>query len=206
MELGADSRLYASNIAVDNTTPARIFGQIGFANFPPMPTDDLFTVPYQTTTNLPVLYNDQDKDSPFTIDLAFSVIAPGTPTINATSTGIDYTPYEGFYGLGKVMYRVTDGIATNFANATVTIFGPPLATDSVIIPVGSSSPGCESSLKCYTPSSIIVPVGTQVTWRNIDVPAHTITSGDPGRGPNGFFDSGLIFSESSFLRYVALRS
>jgi plastocyanin len=44
----------------------------------------------------------------------------------------------------------------------------------------------------FTPSSITVPVGTKVTWRNNDTVAHTVTS------DNGLFDSGNIGASGSY--------
>ncbi len=50
----------------------------------------------------------------------------------------------------------------------------------------------------YNPKSIMVHVGTKVTWTNNDsgIP-HTVTSGTPG-APSGTFDSGTLNSGNNF--------
>ena len=73
---------------------------------------------------------------------------------------------------------------------------PPVAV--VVIPPGSSVPGCETTNECNIPENVTVDVGGEVTWLNNDTAAHTTTSGTPGDGPNGMFDSGLFFPGNSF--------
>ena len=69
----------------------------------------------------------------------------------------------------------------------------------VVIPKGTSVPGCEDSNSCFTPYKIYVGQGSSVTWFNADNAAHTVTS---GRGiPDGDFDSSLIMSGTSFSNY-----
>ena len=71
-------------------------------------------------------------------------------------------------------------------------------TISVTISPGSSSPGCETSNECYSPSSTTISVMDTVEWKNTDTAAHTVTSGSPTDGPSGTFDSSLITAGSSF--------
>ncbi|CAD6368405.1 cupredoxin domain containing protein [metagenome] len=40
--------------------------------------------------------------------------------------------------------------------------------------------------------------GEKVRWHNADTAAHTITSGTPQNGPNGYFDSSLFMSKQDF--------
>ena len=68
----------------------------------------------------------------------------------------------------------------------------------VIIPAGTSVPGCEEFDKCYDPPSLIIFKGGEVIWRNDDSTAHTVTSGDIINGPDGKFESGLIKSDETF--------
>lgn len=68
----------------------------------------------------------------------------------------------------------------------------------VRIPNGGSVPGCEKSLDCFLPSSLAIDKGTTVIWSNDDSAAHTVTAGNPHDGPNGNFDSGLVFAGKSF--------
>jgi len=61
---------------------------------------------------------------------------------------------------------------------------------------GSSVPTFEG--KAMSPTSLKVPVGTEVEFVNEDTAAHTITSGTPKEGPSGIFDSSLIMSKATF--------
>lgn len=51
----------------------------------------------------------------------------------------------------------------------------------------------------FTPSTVTIDVGGEIVWINDDVLPHTVTSGsqDSG-GPDGVFDSGLLYPESTF--------
>ena len=71
-------------------------------------------------------------------------------------------------------------------------------TVSVTIPAGTSSPGCETTKACFTPSSVTINSGDTVEWTNTDTAAHTVTSGTPADGPSGVFDSSLIMGKASF--------
>jgi plastocyanin len=73
----------------------------------------------------------------------------------------------------------------------------PTIQNTVSIPQGSSSPGCETTDECYLPSTLTVPVGTTVTWTNDDSAAHTVTSGKDST-PDGFFDSSLFLAGKTF--------
>jgi len=64
---------------------------------------------------------------------------------------------------------------------------------------GSGSPGCESTEDgCYLPSTLVKEIGLSVIWANNDTSPHTVTSGSPGDGPSGYFDSGLMMGDDSF--------
>ncbi len=69
---------------------------------------------------------------------------------------------------------------------------------NIVIPSGTGSPGCENSNSCYEPRTFIAGKGSTITWFNADSAAHTVTSGTPGKGPDGEFDSSLFMSGSSF--------
>jgi plastocyanin len=69
--------------------------------------------------------------------------------------------------------------------------------NTVSIPQGSSSPGCETTNECFLPSTLTVPAGTTVTWTNDDSAAHTVTSGQDAT-PDGFFDSSLFLAGKTF--------
>ena len=63
---------------------------------------------------------------------------------------------------------------------------------------GSGSPGCEKTNECYSPYTAYVDVGETVIFSNPDNAAHTFTSGHPGDGPTGLFDTGLMMAGNSF--------
>lgn len=68
----------------------------------------------------------------------------------------------------------------------------------VINPPGSSIKGCEVTDECFIPSVVTVEVGGEVTWRNDDTAAHTVTSGSIDDGPDGVFDSSLFLAGTEF--------
>ena len=72
-----------------------------------------------------------------------------------------------------------------FADATVT--NAP----------GSSTPGCEETDECFIPHTVTIGVGETVTWDNTDQAAHTATSGSASDGPDGVFDTSVIFAGQS---------
>ena len=65
-------------------------------------------------------------------------------------------------------------------------------TNSININEGTVSPKCADNYSCYDTFAAQVDVGEKVTWQNLDTFPHTVTSGTPGDGPDGLFDSGLI--------------
>ena len=75
---------------------------------------------------------------------------------------------------------------------------PQTMSETVIIPAGVGTPGCEETSECYLPSSLTVGTGTTVIWENVDNAAHLATSGTPDGGPDGIFDSGMIMAGGTF--------
>ncbi len=69
---------------------------------------------------------------------------------------------------------------------------------NVIMSPGSGAPGCENTNSCYSPATFSAGKGSTVTWFNADSAAHTVTSGTPGNGPSGRFDSSLLMVGGSF--------
>ena len=65
----------------------------------------------------------------------------------------------------------------------------------VEIPSGASDP---SNSQFFVPAHLEIHVGDKVRWENNDFTAHTITSGEPSVGPDGLFDSTLIYPSKSF--------
>ena len=72
------------------------------------------------------------------------------------------------------------------------------AEQTVRIPVGAASPSCADDDSCYVPSKIQINEGYEVKWINDDSTVHTVTSGTPSSGHDGFFDSGMIRSHEKF--------
>ena len=62
----------------------------------------------------------------------------------------------------------------------------------VKIPELPSVEGCEKSNNCFNPNPVFIDYGDTITWKNIDGDAHTLTSGSPIDGGDGFFDSGHV--------------
>ena len=61
---------------------------------------------------------------------------------------------------------------------------------------GSSTPGCEPD--CFIPSTLNVMPWDIVRFVNNDGAAHTTTSGTPSDGPDGWWDSSLMYSGDYF--------
>ena len=72
------------------------------------------------------------------------------------------------------------------------------ASWEIILPEGTSVPGCEEANNCYVPAIRTIGQGDTVTWWNDDTAAHTVTSGTPEDGPDGFFDSSLFMAGEGF--------
>jgi plastocyanin len=83
---------------------------------------------------------------------------------------------------------------------TPTVTEPTETTPSevqVSIPVGASTPGCETSNECFIPNAVSIVAGSTVVWSNDDTAAHTVTSGKDVT-PDGVFDSGLFMAGKTF--------
>ena len=68
----------------------------------------------------------------------------------------------------------------------------------IAITKDSSDESCRDTHDCYDPRNIKAGPGSTLTWKNQDSTEHTVTSGHPNQGPDGFFDSGLISSGDKF--------
>ena len=69
------------------------------------------------------------------------------------------------------------------------------SSQSISIIPGSGNPDNDLF---YDPSPAKVAVGSTVTWTNDDSLPHTVTSGNPEKGPSGMFDSGIMNAGKSF--------
>ena len=68
----------------------------------------------------------------------------------------------------------------------------------ISIPKDTAAPGCEENNSCYLPETTSVKKGSEIIWENKDIAAHTVTSGTAVSGPNGLFDSGLIYPGDTY--------
>ena len=69
------------------------------------------------------------------------------------------------------------------------------SSQSISIVPGSGSPGSDLF---FDPSPAKVVVGSTITWTNDDTLPHTVTSGNPEKGPSSTFDSGIMSAGDSF--------
>jgi uncharacterized protein YjbI with pentapeptide repeats/plastocyanin len=112
---------------------------------------------------------------------------PGDTFVPDTSVPADsiFTEIDGeyFYDVDGELLPVADGELVQV----------------IMFTEGSGSPGCESTEDgCYLPSTLVKEIGLSVIWANNDTSPHTVTSGSPGDGPSGYFDSGLMMGDDSF--------
>ena len=69
-------------------------------------------------------------------------------------------------------------------------------TAEIVMDQGAGNSDCNKTDTCYTPSSLMIKRGTDVTLKNNDALPHTVTSGTIYTGPNGIFNSDLMRSNS----------
>ena len=92
--------------------------------------------------------------------------------------------------------KSTEPIQLSDYIATLVVSDVPDRT--IIIPSVTGKAGCEEKKICYFPNSITIAQNTEVTWKNMDSQAHTVTSGNIKDGPDNVFSSGLILSGETF--------
>jgi plastocyanin len=82
----------------------------------------------------------------------------------------------------------------------IILFTPQVFADTSFVSAvpGSSVPGCEENLSCYSPFQTKISIGDSVVWTNDDNAAHTVTSGTASVGASGIFDSSLFMAGESF--------
>jgi predicted secreted protein with PEFG-CTERM motif len=97
-----------------------------------------------------------------------------------------------------VLFAIVAGIGAITPAAFADHAEVSVATGSVPL----STPGCEETGECYTPSTATVDVGGVVTMTNTDAAGiHTYTSGTVDGftpSPDGTFDSGILNADQSF--------
>lgn len=75
---------------------------------------------------------------------------------------------------------------------------PLLMKATVLLPFGTSIPGCDMRTGCFVPSHLTVSRGATVSWINEDSGTHTVTSGTVKSGPTDMFDTGLFLGGETF--------
>ena len=94
---------------------------------------------------------------------------------------------------GKItIFTPTVEVDTNIQLKFEELLNPDSTIENASIVEGAGDPECGKNYSCYAPFAIGVGVGEEVIWRNNDRFPHTVTSGSPTDGPDGFFDSGLM--------------
>ncbi|MFM9875759.1 MAG: plastocyanin/azurin family copper-binding protein [Nitrosarchaeum sp.] len=73
---------------------------------------------------------------------------------------------------------------------------PTTGAVTVEIAKGSGS-NTKCADKCYISNTVQVKVGSTVTWKNVDLMAHTVSSGKDATH-DGIFDSGMLMKDGSF--------
>jgi len=137
---GSDSFTYQvsdfSGLGDGNTDTATVTVTITAVADPPNAVDDAATTNEDTVVFVPVLANDVDPDSGFTLTAATQG-SKGATTIQGDGT-IRYTPNANANGADSFTYTVSDGSATDTATVSVTINpvndAPVAWNDSVITP------------------------------------------------------------------------
>src|SRR3989442_780651 len=67
----------------------------------------------------------------------------------------------------------------------------------------SQTADCVAANNCFNPNPLVVPPGTQVTWRNTDTVSHTVTSGHPSDNATGtIFDSGGLIKPGGTFQFT----
>jgi hypothetical protein len=134
---GSDSFSYQvsdfSGIADGNTDTATVTVTITAVSDPPNAVDDLATTDEDTAVYVPVLANDSDPDSGFTITAATQG-TKGATLIQGDGT-IRYTPAANANGADSFTYTVSDGSAADTATVSVTIApvnDPPIARNDLV--------------------------------------------------------------------------
>lgn len=125
------------------------------------------------------------------------VIEQTTNQFQETSQEIKETGSETFEKVKETTSQVAKE-TKEFGETTKELATSKLPARLVLIPAGTTIPGCEEVNLCYDPSSLIIFTGGEIIWRNDDSSSHTVTSGNIIEGPNGIFDSGLIKEGETF--------
>jgi hypothetical protein len=90
-------------------------------NDPPNANNDTFTVNEDTTATLNVRFNDSDPDPNSTLTITH-VTNPTQGTATTDGSTITYTPPLNYSGSASFTYTLSDGVATDTATVSITVF------------------------------------------------------------------------------------
>lgn len=158
-----------------------------------------------------MLVNQQQKSQPFVLlaDIKDeSGITIQNPTITGSLTNneqvflqLPWSPqHPGNYFINLFVWESID-------NPTALSMVIPLKIkvnkiiNTISIPIGTHVPGCEEFDRCFLPPLLKIKEKQSIIWTNDDAAAHTITSGTPQSGFDGYFDSNLFMSGDSFTHF-----
>ena len=111
---------------------------------------------------------------------------------NEFDQGIVYLIQNGIIRFQTSSLTQNLGLVTAYEGLQVV----PLSTGSITPVSGSSTSGCEPN--CYSQSIVSVDTGSTVTFSNsVGNSTNTFTSGNPGIGPDGIWNSGLLSAGQS---------
>jgi len=98
---------------------------------------------------------------------------------------------------GTYTVKITHIVGTAKTTFEFLVSGVPPLGVNVVIPAGSSIPGCEETNECFLPYQVTINVGDRVTWTNMDSFFHTLASGTK-EGPDGIFMSQMLIRGDRF--------
>ena len=143
---GVDAFTYTVSDGQGGSDTARVTVTVDTRNDPPVAQDDSAETGAGSLVSIAVLENDSDPDGDFLIVEAIS--SPSSGTVLNARTGISYIPADGFQGVDRFTYTVSDGNGgSSTAAVTVSVASenlPPIADDdsentlegfAVVIPV-----------------------------------------------------------------------
>jgi len=196
---GADTFTYRANDGLTNSGLATVFLSVQpQVNTPPVARgESYFTVrgvPLNVSASVGVLANDTDADgTALTVSLVVPV-ANGTLVL-APGGSFLYTPRAGFTGLDGFSYRVSDGVATATAVATIRVNEPPTANVAPVATVDRYEGIKNETMVIEAHSGVLV----NDTDANVDSLTATLVS-NPAHGTLLFNEDGsfIYFPDVNF--------
>lgn len=126
-------------------------------------------------------------------DVACGDLASGG-MVSGEEVVIGLQPVNGSEDVGVAVLRAAG------EQTTVTLYAltvPPVAVASAPPTSGGATASIEiAGDAIFSPSSLVVPVGTTVTWKNAGSVAHTVTGDDLAFDNSGPLDAGQSFSQT----------